>query len=188
VARRAAGRARREGTTLAGATTGRPPEPGREGAGGAVEAILRLKHAYLRLLDTKRFEELGELLTEDATAAYADGRHTYRGRGEIVDFLRRVLGDPARVTMHTGHHPEIDLEGEDEATGTWYLEDRVIVHAADWELHGTAVYRDRYRRQAGRWRIAHTAYERIFEEQRRRSTGEVLSFVTMFESAGEDRD
>ena len=173
---------------MAGTTTGTAPEPGREGAAGAVEAILRVKHAYLRLLDTKRFDELGDLLTDDATAAYSDGRHLYRGRGEVVEFLRRVLGDPGRVTMHTGHHPEIALEGEDEATGTWYLEDRVIVPDADWELHGTAVYRDRYRRHDGRWRIAHTAYERIFEEQRRRSTGEVLSFVTMFDVPEADGD
>ena len=171
---------------MARTTTG--TEPGQEGTRGAVEAILGVKHAYLRLLDTKRFDELGGLLTEDATAAYSDGRHLYRGRAEIVEFLRRVLGDRGRVTMHTGHHPEITLEGEDEATGTWYLEDRVIVPEADWELHGTAVYRDRYRRQDGRWRIAHTAYERIFEEQRRRSTGEVLSFVTMFDAPKADGD
>ena len=166
---------------------GTEAHPGRgEADAGAVGAVVGLKHAYFRLLDTKRFEDLGELLAADATASYDDGRHTYRGRQEIVAFLTRVLGDPGRVTMHTGHHPEIVLESEDEASGTWYLEDRVIVASADWELHGTAIYHDRYRREHGRWRISHTAYERIFEEQRRRSTGEVLSFVTMFDAqAGE---
>jgi len=165
---------------------GEAPVPGQETAAGAVEAILGLKHAYLRLLDTKRFEELGDLLAEDATAAYGSGRHTYSGRRDIVGFLTRVLGDPARVTMHTGHHPEISLDGEDTASGTWYLEDRVIAPGADWELHGTAIYHDRYRREAGRWRISHTAYERIFEEQRRRSTGEVLNFSTMFDASDDD--
>jgi hypothetical protein len=32
----------------------------------------------------------------------------------------------------------------------------------------------------GRWRIDHTGYERVFEEHRRHSTGELLSFRSRF--------
>lgn len=147
----------------------------------AVAEILRLKHTYFRLLDTKHFDQLGELLTEDATSSYASGRLSQQGRAAIVAFLSGALGDPGIVTMHTGHHPEIEVNGPDSASGTWYLEDRVIVPARDFELHGTALYRDEYRREAGHWRIRHTGYDRIFEEQRRRSTGAVLSFSSMFD-------
>jgi len=86
------------------------------------------------------------------------------------------------VTMHTGHHPEIDFTSDTEAVGTWYLEDRVFLPAADIEIHGTALYHDEYRFDDGHWRIRHTGYDRIFEERRRRSTGEVLSMRTMFDA------
>lgn len=144
------------------------------------EAIRQLKYAYFRLLDLKRFAELGELLTDDATSAYDSGRMAQSGRAEIVAFLARSIGDAGIVTMHTGHHPEIAVEG-DGATGTWYLEDRVTVPAADLVIAGTALYDDRYRRTADGWRIAHTGYERIFEEHRVLSTGAVTRFTSRFD-------
>ncbi len=147
------------------------------------EAIRRLKYAYFRLLDLKRFEELGELFVEDATTAYESGTLRQQGRREIVDFLTGSLGDPGIVTFHNGHHPEIDVGG-DRAQGTWYLEDRVIVPAAELVLGGTALYDDRYVLDDGRWRIEHTGYERIYEERRNLRTGELVSFSSRFEPAG----
>lgn len=152
-----------------------------------IDDIVRLKHAYFRLLDTKHFDELGALLTEDASSAFASGELSHNGREAIVGFLTEALGDPGIVTMHNGHHPEITLTSPSTATGRWYLEDRVIVPARDFELHGTALYSDEYRKEAGRWRISHTGYDRIFEEQRRRSTGEVLAFTTRVGSSGNGR-
>ena len=140
-----------------------------------IEAVKQLKFAYFRLLDMKQFAELGELLTEDATTAYQSGALSQTGRQSVVDFLEESLGDPGIITMHNGHHPEITLTGATAATGRWYLEDRVIVPAQDFELHGTALYQDRYVKDGGQWRIAHTGYDRIFEEHRRYSSGEVLS-------------
>ena len=139
-----------------------------------IQSICLVKYAYFRLLDLKRFTELGELLTEDATTAYQSGELRHTGRDAVVAFLEESLGDPGIVTMHNGHHPEIELTG-DTATGRWYLEDRVIVPAHDFELHGTALYEDRYRKVDGTWKISHTGYERIYEEHIRYSSGEVRS-------------
>lgn len=139
-----------------------------------IDAICRLKYAYFRLLDQKRFTELGELLTEDVTTSYQSGDMRQRGRAEVVAFLEKSLGDPGIVTMHNGHHPEVDVNGA-TATGRWYLEDRVIVPGADFALCGTAIYEDRYVKADGTWRIAHTGYERIYEEHRSYSTGVVIS-------------
>ncbi len=91
------------------------------------EAIKALKYAYLRLLDLKRFEELGELLTEGCTASYEDGRRSYEGRAAIVGFLTKALGDPGIVSSHRCHHPEIAVgrpgsgHGDlvPDATGWW---------------------------------------------------------------------
>lgn len=141
-----------------------------------LEAIRALKHAYLRLLDLKRFDELGDLLTEGCTASYEDGRRSYAGRAAIVAFLTESLADPAIVSAHQCHHPEVVFSAPDRATGTWYLTDRVIVPAADLEIGGAAFYKDEYVKVDGRWLIDHTGYERVFEERRSHATLALKSF------------
>jgi hypothetical protein len=145
-----------------------------------LEAILRLKYAYFRTLDLKQFDQLGLLLTEDATAAYEDAQTSLVGREAIVTWLSELLGGPEIVTEHQGHHPEIDFTSDTTATGSWYLQDRVIVPSADLEIAGTAFYSDRYTKTEGSWRIAHTGYQRVFEEHRVHSTFAVLSFTSRF--------
>jgi hypothetical protein len=149
-----------------------------------LEAIRRLKYAYFRTLDLKQFEELGTLLTEDVTSSYEDGRTVLEGRSAIVSWLSSVLGDTGIVTEHHGHHPEITFTSESTADGTWYLQDRVIIAAADLEIDGTAFYADRYVLGEDGWKIAHTGYTRVFEEQRTHSTFEVRSFTSRFGVSG----
>ena len=146
----------------------------------ALEAIKQVKYAYFRTLDLKEFDALGLLLTEDATSSYEDGKTVLEGRDAIVRWLSSVLGDRGIVTEHHGHHPEITLRSDTEAEGTWYLQDRVIVPAADVEIAGTAFYADRYRLTDDGWRISHTGYRRVFEEHRTHSTFEVRSFSSRF--------
>ena len=150
------------------------------GAAAELEAIRRVKYAYFRLLDLKQFHELGQLLTTDATAAYEDGRTRLDGRDAIVAWLSEVLGDPGIATEHHGHHPEITLTSETTAEGTWYLQDRVIIPAADLEIGGTALYEDRYQLTPEGWRIGHTGYMRVFEEHRTHSTLALRSFTSRF--------
>jgi hypothetical protein len=147
---------------------------------GELEAIRRLKYAYFRTLDLKDFDALGELLTVDATAAYEDGKTVLEGRAAIVTWLSEALGNPDIATEHHGHHPEIEFTSETSATGSWYLQDRVIVPSADLEIGGTAFYSDRYVKTDEGWRIAHTGYMRVFEEHRVHSTMAVRSFSSRF--------
>jgi hypothetical protein len=65
--------------------------------------------------------------------------------------------------MHHGHMPDITLIGDDEAEGIWYLEDIFISLERKDVTTGTAIYRDRYRRVDGQWKIARTEYDRIME-------------------------
>ncbi len=123
------------------------------------DAICRLKYRYLRLLDTKQWDEFATCFAPDATADY--NGLVFADPGTLVEYMRTNLGEGA-ITMHTVHHPEIDVEG-DAATGTWYLHDKVIVDAFRFALEGAAIYTDRYVRTAAGWRIQHTAYVRTFE-------------------------
>ena len=53
---------------------------------------------------------------------------------------------------------------------------------ADFEIGGTAFYADRYVKTDEGWRIAHTGYMRVFEEHRKHSTLDVLSFSSRFDA------
>jgi hypothetical protein len=148
-----------------------------------LEAIRQLKYTYFRTLDLKQFDDLGLLLTEDATAAYEDGRTVLEGRQAIVQWLSSALSTHDLITEHHGHHPEIAFTSATTATGTWYLQDRVIIPSADLEIGGTALYSDRYTRTAAEgWRIAHTGYMRVFEEHRRHTTMDLISFSSRFDA------
>jgi SnoaL-like domain len=147
-----------------------------------IEAIKQVKYAYFRLLDSKEFDRLGQLLTDRATSSYESGKYSHSSREEIVEFLSTSLGSPAIVHEHLGHHPEIRLTSDETAVGYWYLHDRVIVAGVDFELGGTAIYRDEYEKVDGRWLISHTGYERVYEEQRKHSNGELTAFRNRFEN------
>jgi hypothetical protein len=132
----------------------------------ALEEIRRLKHRYLRCVDTKRWAELEEVFTPDATADYGTpsaGRPlNLRSRDEIIGFLRDSLG-PEIITVHFASQPEIDVDG-DTATGTWCFEDTVIATKYNVVIKGSAFYEDTYRRdEEGNWRISHTGYVRTYE-------------------------
>jgi hypothetical protein len=99
----------------------------------------------------------------DITADYAG--LVFDHRDALVAFLRENMG-PGLISLHQAHHPEIVLEGYGvgaTATGTWYLEDKVIVPEAKYVLEGAAFYSDRYLRTEDGWRIAHTGYRRTYE-------------------------
>ncbi len=132
----------------------------------ALEEIKRLKHRYLRCVDTKNWDEIADTFTADATADYgtpALGRPlSLAGRDAIVGFLRDKLG-PDMITVHLAGQPEIDIDGDD-ATGVWCFEDTVIATEHRVVITGAAFYEDRYTREAdSRWRIRHTGYQRTYE-------------------------
>ncbi|HEY2775228.1 MAG TPA: nuclear transport factor 2 family protein [Candidatus Binatia bacterium] len=128
-----------------------------------IEAICQLKYRYFRALDCKLWDELADTLAEDATAAYDSGRYSFDGRDAIMKFLRDALGSPRIISMHNGHHPEIEIGAEGRARGTWYLRDTVIFRDANMILQGAGFYHDEYVKISGRWKIRSTGYERTFE-------------------------
>ena len=130
-----------------------------------IEAIKRLKYAYMRCLDQKRFDEIGALFTDDAVAAYSGGKYEYHGRDEIVGFLKRTMSAETFLSTHRVHQPEIDIVGPSRATGTWAMDDVVVETAWQITIRGSAFYEDEYEKaDDGRWRINRTGYKRTYEE------------------------
>lgn len=129
-----------------------------------IEDIKILKHRYFRGMDTADWSLVDTLFTEDTTVDYRGGAYRVQanGKAEIIEFLKNSFHSDA-VAMHHGNMPEITLTGADEAEGIWYLFD-IFVHAEQRsQTIGSAIYRDRYRREGGQWKIAHSEYDRIIE-------------------------
>ncbi|MCV7121584.1 nuclear transport factor 2 family protein [Mycobacterium lacus] len=129
-----------------------------------VEAIKQVKYRYLRALDTKHWDDFAETLTEDITADYGPSIGAelhFTNRADLVDYLRSALG-PTVITEHRVTHPDITVTG-DTASGSWYLQDRVIVAELDFMLIGAAFYRDQYRRTEHGWKISATGYDRTYD-------------------------
>ena len=129
-----------------------------------LEAIKRLKYKYLRCLDQKRWSELAECLTEDATSAYSGGKFSFEGRDAIMEFLENAMGADSFLSSHTVHQPEIEFISETSATGIWALQDTVIETNANIIIRGAAFYEDEYVKVDGAWKIKSTGYERTYEE------------------------
>jgi len=125
-----------------------------------IRDIEHLKYRYLRTLDLKEWDDFGQTLTEDVDATYGT-RLQFSGRQQVVDYMRESLPGTI-ITLHQCHHPEITVDG-DSATGTWYLEDKVLVTDQKLMLTGASFYTDTYRRRDGAWQIAKTTYIRTFE-------------------------
>jgi hypothetical protein len=123
--------------------------------------LRRLKYRYLRSLDLKRWDEFADTLAPDVEATYGK-RLSFSGRDAVVDYMRTSL-PPSIITVHQCHHPELSVDG-DTATGTWYLEDKVIITEHRMLLTGAAFYDDAYTRcEDGVWRISRTGYLRTYE-------------------------
>jgi bile-acid 7alpha-dehydratase len=128
-----------------------------------IEAIKQLKGKYFRCLDSKLWNELAECFTEDATSSYSGGKYSFNGRDAIIKFLSEGML-PSMISMHQGHHPEIEFTGPSSAKGVWSFEDYLIIGERNRGLRGAAFYQDEYVKVAGQWKIKHTGYNRIFEE------------------------
>jgi hypothetical protein len=129
-----------------------------------IEAIKQVKYRYLRALDTKRWDDFADTLAADVIGDYGSSvgeEHHFTNRVDLVNYMRKSLG-PAVITEHRVTHPEITVSG-DEASGGWYLQDRVIVADVNFMLIGAAFYRDRYRRTEDGWKISATGYDRTYE-------------------------
>jgi len=132
-----------------------------------IEAIKQLKHAYFRCIDTANFEELETIFHPDVSVHFVGGTYEWslQGRDEYLAALRKAFTREA-IGHHNGHHPEIQILSETEATGIWYLADNMWILNHRFFTTGTAIYWDHYLKVDGRWTIKQTEYERIYELNR----------------------
>jgi len=132
----------------------------------ALEEIRQLKYRYFRTLDLKEWEGFGDCLAEDVKARYGTQAMSeplhFDSRADVVAYMSENLSTSV-ISIHIGSHPEITVDG-DTAAGSWGFEDTVIVPDFKILIRGGGYYQDEYRKDPdGKWRIASTRYERIYE-------------------------
>ena len=88
------------------------------------EAVKKVKHAYFRCIDTANLDELKTLLHPKVHAKLVGGTYAieFNDRDDYIEMVANSFHSEF-VGMHHGHHPEIEILSETEATGTWYLQD-----------------------------------------------------------------
>jgi hypothetical protein len=127
-----------------------------------MEAIRQLKARYFRLMDTKDWDGLAAVFTDDVEIDVSgEGGGVTRGATEFLTFLRGVIGDV--ITIHHGHMPEIEITSATTARGTWALEDRLWWPAGAplRHMHGFGHYHETYERTDAGWRIKSMTITRL---------------------------
>ncbi|HUC35930.1 MAG TPA: nuclear transport factor 2 family protein [Acidimicrobiales bacterium] len=124
-----------------------------------VEAIRRLKARYFRTMDTKDWDAMRQVFTDDVVIDTSEaGGDVVRGADAFMTYLRGALG--GAVTVHQGHMPEIDIISETTATGIWALND-VVIWPDGMRLDGYGHYHETYEKSAGEWRIKSSKLTRL---------------------------
>jgi ketosteroid isomerase-like protein len=122
-----------------------------------LEQIKRLKSRYYRLQDQDRWDDWGQLFTEDCEIADPlDDKVTLRGRKAIADRTAQLASGSVRA--HRGTMPDIELIDAKTARGTWAL--YCAAKLGDKQNHQYGYYTDEYRKDAdGQWRIRRMRYD-----------------------------
>lgn len=123
-----------------------------------IEAIKRLKARYFRTMDTRDWEGMRQVFTDDVVIdTTAAGGGVVGGAEEFIAFLQDVLA--GAVTVHQGHMPEIELTSPTTATGVWALHD-IVIWPNGTRLDGYGHYHETYKKDDG-WRIASSTLTRL---------------------------
>jgi uncharacterized protein (TIGR02246 family) len=127
-----------------------------------IEAIRQLKARYFRTMDTKDWERMREVFTDDVVVDTSSaGGNVVSGADEFIEFLKVTLS--GAVTVHHGHMPEIELTSPTTATGIWALND-VVIWPNGTRLDGYGHYHETYEKLDDDWRIKRSILTRLHSD------------------------
>lgn len=124
-----------------------------------IEAIKQLKARYFRTMDTKNWDAMRQVFTDDVTMdTTSSGGGVVHGADEFMTFLVATIGDV--VTVHHGHMPEVQITSPTTATGIWAMEDQ-LRWPNGTEMQGFGHYHETYEKAGGEWRIKSSTLTRL---------------------------
>ena len=127
-----------------------------------LEAIRQLKARYFRTMDTKDWDGMRQVFTDDVVIDTTDsGGSIVEGADVFIAFLQDVLG--GAVTVHQGHMPEIEVTSPTTATGIWALHD-IVIWPGGVRLDGHGHYHETYEKGPDGWRIKTSRLTRLHSD------------------------
>jgi hypothetical protein len=118
-----------------------------------------LKARYFRFMDTRQWDQFRNLFTDDLQYYISNSRvpesttPVFTSADQLVSYLSR--SDPGKITIHQGHTPEIELIGDNTATGIWAMFGWTDEPKRGFAMQSFGHYHERYLRgEDGRWRIS----------------------------------
>ena len=132
----------------------------------AIEAIRQVKARYFRGVDTDDAELVRSILAEDCvldyTGCFVDPKTgtDYFPQMSIVvrgrdGWPKRGLPSMGIVTVHQGHHADIAITDETNATGIWAMTDHIFMPAGapHARITGHGHYHESYEKIGGAWQL-----------------------------------
>lgn len=124
-----------------------------------LEAIRQLKARYFRTMDTKDWEAMRQVFTDDVVIDTGDsGGPTIDSADAFMVFIQEALA--GAVTVHQGHMPEIEVTSDTTATGVWALND-LIIWPNGVRLTGYGHYHETYTKTGVEWKIQSSKLTRL---------------------------
>lgn len=138
----------------------------------AIEDIKQLKAKYWRGVDFAEGALVRSILAEDCELDYrgccidpATGTDHMPAMNIVLKGRDSWLAGALNglVTVHQGHQSEIEITGDDSATGIWAFSDRFFMPpgAPFQRLVGYGHYHDTYEKVGGRWYLKTTRITRL---------------------------
>lgn len=132
----------------------------------AAEAIRKVKALYFRAMDTKQWDLLKDVFTQDVVCDYRDAFNDpstpdpkidpddlLHGRETVLTYIRKGL-NPI-VSVHQGFMPEIDLITPVSAQAIWPMADHLkFPDSPISEIRGYGHYHETYRKTGTGWQIS----------------------------------
>jgi hypothetical protein len=141
---------------------------------GAIEAIKQAKARYFRGVDTADAELVRGILASDCVLDYRGGCTDPATGKDFLPAMNVVLRGSAAwsaaglakagiVSVHQGHHCEIELSSDTSAYGIWSMSDRLFMPpgAPYSVMTGYGYYHETYEKQDGSWKIKTLRISRI---------------------------
>lgn len=120
------------------------------------EAIRDLKHRYFNACDRKDVATIEGCFAEGEIHIDYGPVGCFNRREDFIAVYRQMACQPQVVDLHHGANPEIQLNGEQQASAIWALYYFNLDAETGLTRQLGGVYEDRYQRTVEGWRIVHS--------------------------------
>ncbi len=125
-------------------------------------ALRELVDRYAQIPDDRDYGLVDDIFTEDATLVGPG--FELSGRELIRQGMQAI--EQYSATLHSMHGQVVEIHGDEASGDTWCIANHIHEkdgqpHKLDWGIR----YKDRYRRDAAGWRIAHRELVLVWSQE-----------------------